>query len=208
MNRQEVWDLVRRLRLRLVVNNGPTSDNRQVSVLNKRLDNDMLRVESHGVLDIICNLAETIPNNSKDLPATDKPAKRPTSGVAVAKSKGVPRQPGSDTIDMISNAGVLDTPNAEQIPNNYQFEIIRLRRRVDELECIVRDRDSRVVSAIAMLEDELAMYRTLLHDHVAETHDGIKRRVLSLESTLETLKAKGSKFYPALEIPERFRKKE
>src|SRR5678816_504899 len=199
MNRQEVWDLVRRLRLRLVVDNSRTSDNVGDKVLKKHHEYVELYHESHGVLDIICQLPATIPNNSKDLPATDKRAKRPTSGVAVAKSKVVPRQPGSDSVDMISNAGVTNTPDADQIPNDYQFEIIRLRRRVDELECIVRDRDSRVVSAIAMLEDELTMYHTLLHDHVAETHDGIKRRTLSLESTLETLKAKGSKFYPPLE---------
>ena len=128
-------------------------------------------------------------------------------GRALANVPGVPRHRGSDTVDMIANAGVENAPDADQIPNDYQFEIIRLRRRVDQLECIVRDRDSRVVTAIAMLEDELVMYRTLLHDHVAETHDGIKRRVIRIETTLQTLKAKGSKFYPPLDIPERWQKK-
>src|SRR6478736_409431 len=114
MNRKEVWDLVRRLRVRLVVDNRGTSDNRRVNVLKKRQEYGELYTKSHGVLDILCKPSEAIPNNS----------------------------------------------------NDFQFEIIRLRRRVDELECIVRDRDSRVITAIAMLEDELVMYRSLLHDHV------------------------------------------
>jgi hypothetical protein len=38
------------------------------------------------------------------------------------------------------------------IPNEYEFEILRLRRRVESLECTVRDRDERNVAAIAMLE--------------------------------------------------------
>jgi hypothetical protein len=56
-----------------------------------------------------------------------------------------------------------------------------------------------------MLEDELQMWRSFMHEHVAETHDGIRRRVLRIESTLMTLKESGG---PALlvEIPERWRK--
>lgn len=47
----------------------------------------------------------------------------------------------------------------------------------------------------------------LLHDHVSETHDGIMRRTIRIDSTLATLEEKGSKFYPPLEIPQRRRKK-
>jgi len=129
-------------------------------------------------------------------------------GSGVAQHKGVRRQRGSDTVDMISNAGVIDSLDDGEIPNDYEFEIIRLRRRVDELECIVRDRDSRIVSAIAMLNDELTMYHTLLHAHVAETHGDITRRVLRIKSTLDTLTSKESKFYPPVEVPERWRKSE
>jgi len=130
------------------------------------------------------------------------------SGVNVAESRGMQPKSGRNAVDMIANAGELNSPDDDQIPNTYQFEIIRLRRRLDELECIVRDRDSRVASAIAMLEDELVMYRTLMHDHIAETHDGVTRRVLRIQSTLDTLREKGSKFYPPLEMPDRWRKKE
>src|SRR5690242_20002933 len=94
-------------------------------------------------------------------------------GLSVAKSLVLHVKSQRGIVDIIGNAGVLDSPDDSHIPNRYEFEIIRLRRRVEELECIVRDRDSRVVSAIAMLEDELVMYRTLLHAHIAETHDGI-----------------------------------
>ena len=206
MNRKEVWDLVRRLRVRLVVDNRGTSDNRRVNVLKKRQEYGELYQKSHGLLDILCQPSEAIPNNSNNLPITDNKPRR-SLGFPVAQHKVVPRHRGSDTVDMIANAGVENASDADQIPNDYQFEIIRLRRRVDELECIVRNRDSRVVAAIAMFEDDLVMYRTLLHDHVAETHDGIKRRVIRIETTLQTLKAKGSKFYPPLDIPERWQKK-
>ncbi len=128
-------------------------------------------------------------------------------GRVVANVSAVPRNRDETTADIIGNAGEANSPNADEIPSESQFEIIRLRRRVEELECLARDKDRRVVAGIAMLEDELAMYRSLLHNHIAETHDGIRRRIIRIESTLDTLKEKGSKFYPPLEIPKRWRKK-
>jgi len=107
---------------------------------------------------------------------------------------------------LISNSGSLIIPNDSGIPNEYEFEILRLRRRVESLECSVRDRDERNVRAIATLEDELQMWRTLMHAHVEETHDGIRRRILRIESTLMTLKASDSRILSQLEIPDRWRK--
>jgi hypothetical protein len=92
------------------------------------------------------------------------------------------------------------------IPNEYEFEILRLRRRVESLECTVRDRDERNVAAIAMLEDEMQFWRTYLHDHVDATYADIRRRVVRIESTLAVLKEKGSRIYPPLEIPAAWRK--
>ncbi len=109
-------------------------------------------------------------------------------------------------MDIVRNAGTLTIPDEPDIPNEYEFEILRLRRRVESLECSIRDRDERNVQAITMLEDELQMWRTFFHDHVAETHDGIRRRILRIESTLMTLKTVTSRIVSPLEIPERWRK--
>jgi len=160
--------------------------------------------KSHGAEDTLCQLPDKILNNSPNLPY--KKAKRLLCGVALAKLASVTRKSDETKVDMIANAGELNTPGADEIPNDYQFEIIRLRHRVDELECLVRDRDRRIVVAIAMLEDEMVMYRALLHNHITETHDGIMRRVIRIESSLDTLKEKGSKVYPPLPIPKRWRK--
>jgi len=206
MNRKEVWDLVRRLRLRLVVDNGRTSDNNRVNVLRKDPYIEMLRAKSRVVPDILCQPLEIIPNNSKDLPGTDTRDKRLSAGVAIAQPPRMQPKPKQQELDFISNAGALNTPNDKEIPTSYEFEILRLRRRIDELECIVRDKNRRVVAAIGMLEDEVVMYRTLLHDHIAETHDGVQRRMIRIESTLDTLKEKGSKFYLPLPIPKRWQK--
>ena len=205
MNQKEVWELVRRLRLRLVVDNGRTSDNHKGSVLKKDPYTEILRA-NRGLQDILCQPLGQITNNSKDLPATNTRDKK-SAGAAIAPPPYVRPKPEQQELNFISNAGALNTSDDKEIPSGYEFEILRLRRRVDELECIVRDRDRRIVSAIAMLEDELMMYRTLLHAHVAETHDGVQRRTLQIESTLDTLKEKGSKFYPPLPIPKHWQKK-
>lgn len=106
-----------------------------------------------------------------------------------------PRIASSDEpmpIDLIRNAGVLVIPDESTIPNEYEFEILRLRRRVDSLEDAVREKNERNVHAITMLEDELQMWLSFMHEHVAETHDGIRRRVLRIEATLMKLKESGS----------------
>lgn len=126
----------------------------------------------------------------------------------MARTTGREASKDTDTVDLISNAGVLTIPDDKDVPNEYEFEILRLRRRVEELECTVRDRDARNVRAIAMLEDELQMFRSYLHDHVGETQSGIHRRVVRLESTLMTLRGKGSQFAPPLEIKESWKNKE
>ena len=112
----------------------------------------------------------------------------------------------NEPVDIIGNAGVLHIPDEITVPNEYEFEILRLRRRVEELECTVKDRDERNVRAIAMLEDEAQMWRTLMHDHVSETHGGIQQRVIRIESTLLTLKEKGSRIYPPLVVTETWQK--
>ena len=205
MNRKEVWDLVRRLRLRLVVDNSRTSDNHKGSVVRKERNINVLHA-NRDLKDILCQPLETIPNNSKDLPGADTMDKRLAAGVAIAQPTRMQPKPKQQELDFISNAGTLNTPDDQDIPTGYELEIFRLRRRVDELECIVRDKNRRVVAAIGMLEDEVVMYRTLLHDHIAETHDGVQRRMIRIESTLDTLKEKGSKFYPPLPIPKRWQK--
>ena len=69
------------------------------------------------------------------------------------------------------------------------------------LESIVREKNERNVSAITMLEDELQMWRSFMHEHVAETHDGVRRRILRIESTLMILKELNH-----IEISERYEK--
>lgn len=199
MNQKEIWDLVRRLRLRLVV------DNPKFTVMKPRRRKSAILLDQ----DISYQTLSSCENNGANGQAQPAPdiIGHKLHGRMVANVRHVPHNPDKTTADMIANAGELRSSSADQVPNDYQFEIIRLRRRVDELECLVRDRDRRVVAAITMLEDELAMYRTLLHDHVSETHDGIMRRTIRIDSTLATLKEKGSKFYPPLEIPQCWRKK-
>jgi len=118
-----------------------------------------------------------------------------------------PSVSSATTVDLISNAGVVSVPDEKNVPNEYEFEILRLHRRVEELENAVRDRDARVVKAISRLEDELQMFRTLMHTHVGETYGGIQRRIIKLESTLVSLREKGSQFIPPLEIPTPWKKK-
>jgi len=198
MNRKEVWDLVRRLRLRLVV------DNTKFTVMKPT------RRKSAILLDQDISY-QTLPSyenngaNGQEKPAPDIIGHK-LSGVAIAQPTRMQPKPKQQELDFISNAGALNTPDDKDIPTGYEFEILRLRRRIDELECIVRDKNRRVVAAIGMLEDEVVMYRTLLHDHIAETHDGVQRRMIRIESTLDTLKEKGSKFYLPLPIPKRWQK--
>jgi len=160
--------------------------------------------------EILSKLSSKLPKYSNNLPRSVKRALR-GHGPAVAKSRGATmgRTPRKDSapVDVIANAGVITVPEKE-VPNEYEFEILRLRRRVEELECIVRDRDERNVRAISMLEDELQMWRTFLHAHVKETYNGIQRRIVRIESTLMTLREKENRFAPSLPIPESWKKRE
>lgn len=162
--------------------------------------------------DILCQLTDKVPRYSNNLPTSVKKALRergtllaPISPHPMARTT---REASDDTtpVDLISNAGVISIPDTKDVPNEYEFEILRLRRRVEELECSIRDRDERNVRAISMLEDELQMYRTYLHDHVGETQSGIQRRVVRIESTLMRLREKGSRAYPPLELPAGWKK--
>lgn len=109
-------------------------------------------------------------------------------------------------IDIISNAARIEMPDEAEFPDKFEFEIYRLRARVVELECVVRDKDARISTAIAMLEDEALMWRTVMFDHVKETFGRIKRRMGKIESTLSDLKDIQPHVYPKLEIPARWRK--
>ncbi len=130
------------------------------------------------------------------LPSTEELGRnsQPPPGLDIIGRQPGPRIASSDTtmpVDLIRNAGAIIVPDEGTIPNEYEFEILRLRRRVDSLEDAVRGKNERNLHAIAMLEDELQMWRSFMHEHVAETHDGIRRRILRIESTLMTLKESG-----------------
>jgi len=101
---------------------------------------------------------------------------------------------------------LLEQPDEIDFPDAFKLEIYRLRRRVAELECMVRDKNDRIVRAIKTLDDELAMWRQLLHDDVKETYDGVRRRVARLEGSLARITDKGSKLSPPWEIPDKWRK--
>lgn len=162
--------------------------------------------------DILCPLESELPNNSKELPHSRKrvsdvqilPGPPPASKVAPMARDN---RADDEAVILISNSAVIDAPEEKELPDRYQFELIRLRQRIAELECIVRDRDDRIVKALAAIEDELSFWRSWLHDHIGETMAGISRRVGRLESSLEYLKQKGSRFYPPLEVPAAWKKK-
>ena len=111
-----------------------------------------------------------------------------------------------DEISPIGNVPVIGPPN-DAVPDHYKLELYRLRRRVTELECVVRDKNDRIVRAIKTLEHELSMWRQLLHDDVKETFDGVRKRTIGIEATLLRLKDKGSRFAPPLEMPAKWKKK-
>lgn len=119
------------------------------------------------------------------------------------RDKGVTE---SDAIVPIGNLPSFDSPADDAIPNDYQFEIWRLRRRVVELECELLDRVDKIRQAIEVIDGELLYWRTGLHSHVWESLGQIQRRVVRLEAALAALKAPGSKVVPPLEIPARWKK--
>lgn len=150
-------------------------------------------------------LSQSLPNNSNNLPEL------PTSETPQLCSPGPSPASSSppmdnDRISVISNAPVLDIPGDDEFPQRYQFELQRLHQRVTQLECTVRDKDERIVRALAMLNDELQFWRTYLLDKVGDTYGGIQRRVTRLESTTAYLIDKQSHVWPTLQIPERWQK--
>jgi hypothetical protein len=193
MDQKKIMIVLRRAGLRLV------QGNTQATMSDKVLDKSLFLKEKIGY-DLLCNPKSQIPNNNNDIPKSDKTAnKLPGSVLAVQPPRTMASTP-------ISNAGSIIIPDENDIPNEYEFEILRLRRRIDELETAVRNRDERNLRAITMLEDELQMWNTFMHDHVEETHDGIRRRILRLDSTLMTLRENNSRFLSPLDLPERWRK--
>lgn len=119
---------------------------------------------------------------------------------------GNKRNADNDGVVPISNAPVLRVPDDSGIPNDYEFEIFRLRRRVAELESLVLDGNDKIALALATIDDEILYWRTGLHNHVWETLGQLQRRVVKLETTISMLKALSAQPVP-LEIPERWRKK-
>ncbi len=154
----------------------------------------MKRKTSKSAESLVSSVDQTISYQTLPSPEELGRNSQPQPGLDIIGRKPGPRIASSDEtmpVDLISNAGALTVPDESPIPNEYEFEILRLRRRVDSLEGTVREKNARNVHAIAMLEDELQMWRSFLHEHVAETHDGIRRRVLRIESTLMTLRESG-----------------
>lgn len=115
------------------------------------------------------------------------------------------RNAQDSSIVPISNAPLLKIPDEYDIPNEYQFEIFRLRRRVAELDMIVIDANEKISLALATVEHELLFWRTGLHLHVWESIGQLQRRVIRLETALSMLKVLSAKPVPQ-EIPERWRK--
>jgi hypothetical protein len=110
-------------------------------------------------------------------------------------------------VNPIANAPEIQTPVDCQIPDNYEFEIFRLRRRVEELECAVRDRDDRIRRALGTLDDQLLFWHTLMSDKVGETMGQLNRRIIRLESTLAFIKDIQPHIVPRLETPAHWKKK-
>lgn len=104
-------------------------------------------------------------------------------------------------INPIDNAPALDVPANADLPNDYEFEIYRLRQRVASLESAVRDKDDRIRHCLTMIEDELLFWRTGMLDHVWETMGGIQGRIVRLESTLAFIKDIQAHVWPRLETP-------
>lgn len=150
-----------------------------------------LRRPATDLLDILCKPNTEIPSNNSVLPTVDNTAPD-YQGTPVADRNGVGQKSDSAPLDLISNIGVIESPDAFEIPNDYQFEIMRLRRRIESLEDAVRERDARIVKGVAIIDDEITMWRTFLHAHVAETHDGITRRLSRLESVRDQMQARSS----------------
>lgn len=110
-------------------------------------------------------------------------------------------------VKVIANAPEIEQPLDSEIPNDYQFEIFRLKRRVAELEIIVLDKDTRIRRSLTMIEDELLFWRTGILDHVWEKMGAIQKRIVRLEATLTYLRDIQPHNVPRLEPPVAWKKK-
>lgn len=207
MDIHKILVTIRRAKLRLIRGNKQlTSDNNMPKKAKRIVFSD-----SYIGKRILCQPKPKTSNNSNKLPKLPPhalcellytgPAVAPTLPTAPMARTTTREASKDDTVEIISNAGVLTIPDEKDVPNEYEFEILRLRRRVDELECTVRDRDERNVRAIAMLEDEMQFWRSLMYDHIEAKYGDIQRRIMRIESTLMTLREKGSRYYPPLPLP-------
>ena len=137
--------VLRRAGLRLVQDDkGVTSDKKNYArldnVMKKCHDNGELQAKSHDLLDILRQPCENNPNKINNLPKTDTASKKrhgpsiaPSTSTTMARNKASSSSDSTTPVDVISNAGVLEIPDNNEIPNEYEFEIFRLRRRVEEL---------------------------------------------------------------------------
>lgn len=108
---------------------------------------------------------------------------------------------------LISNTSKVEVIDRQEFPDRYQLEVYSLRRRVEELECLVHDKNDRLCKAIATLEAELLMWNAVMYEHLPETYGQIKRRMIKIQGTLSDLKDLQPRYYPKLEIPEQWKKK-
>lgn len=111
-------------------------------------------------------------------------------------------QKDTEPVHLVGNAAKVEVIDRLDFPDRFQLEVYSLRRRVEELQGIILDKNDRLSKAIAMLEDEALMWRTVMYDHVDETYGKIKRRMIRIDSTLATLKDIQPRHYPPLEIPD------
>lgn len=157
---------------------------------------------------------QSLDTPAKSTPCTPKLTEAPLTGL---KSPGTPpalqprtmaQNPTRDGRALVPIANAIDIPRPDDagIPNEYEFELMRLRRRVAELESAVTDRDDKLRQALHVLDDELVFWHTGLNNHVWESMGGLLRRVGRLESALAYIKEQNSRFYPSMELPDAWRK--
>lgn len=187
---------------------------RLVNPVNKKQSLHNFRAKYAKSLDknIAYQTLPSVENKSTNIqtkPQADIISHKPKGPPIAYPDLAVPQKFNSDEpVNVISNAALLDIPDAKDVPTKHEFEIMRLRRRILELDAVVRDKDARIVRAIGALEDELQLWRTYLHDHVGETMGSLLRRVIRLESTADYLRDKGAHVAPSLDIPSKWAKTE
>lgn len=78
------------------------------------------------------------------------------------------------------------------IPDEYKFEIFRLRRQIVALSNDLRYENARVTKALQMLHDEVRFWELGIFQHQWETLGQIMRRMRHLESVVKTLESPGA----------------